>query len=149
MDMQKQHIPARTEFVNSSTYSDPGGHFPFSEVNSGDYSWAIFTIADKLENIYSGYGPISLSGGYRNPVHNANIIPTGAPESRHIYGDAADIATTVNTWKNLRDAVHKYYPNACCEPKAVSGTGHLHVDWRPPEQCPLPDKYGNYWDCTE
>ena len=147
VDMKKQHIPARTEFVNSSTYSDPGGHFPFSKVNWGDYSWAIFTIADKLESMYSNYGPFTLSSGYRNPVHNANLTPPGAPESSHIYGYAADI-NTINPqmWKALEMKAQKL--SACCEPWEESTYGHLHVDWRP-TACPTPDQQGYDWDCTD
>jgi hypothetical protein len=148
VDMGKLYHPARGEFVNSSTYSDPGGHFPFSEVNWGDYSWAIFTIADKLESMRTAYNnPISLSSGYRNPVHNANIIPTGAPESRHIYGDAADIRTNNDPvmWNSLEKIAQSL--NACCEPLSY-GIDHLHVDWRsvsPVNQTTCPAS----WNCTK
>ena len=90
IDMGKNTVPHRGDFVSAATYVDPGS-FAFHEINSGDYSVAVFAIAQHLQNIRNQFGhPMAVNSGYRNPVHNMNL-PGSAPESRHIYGRAADI----------------------------------------------------------
>ena len=135
IDLNKHFLPGREEFVNEGTYVDPG-HFPFSEINTGDYSWAIFTIAQHLENIRNAIGSqnMPVNSGYRNPVHNANI--GGATESRHIYGDAVDIAlrdynndgkVDREDWVYMRNAA--YTEGATyIEPFYLTPTW-IHMDW--------------------
>ncbi|HEX8499937.1 MAG TPA: D-Ala-D-Ala carboxypeptidase family metallohydrolase [Pyrinomonadaceae bacterium] len=110
-------------------------HFTFAELNGGDFPWAILRgdLLRGLENIRArnGDAPLRINSGYRNPRHNAGI--TGAArQSQHMYGTAADIASTETTWQVLHD--HAKGSNACVEPLDVSGVGHVHVDWRGP--CP-------------
>jgi zinc D-Ala-D-Ala carboxypeptidase len=44
-----------------------------------------------LENLraQNGNRPLAVISGYRSPQHNADV--GGAPDSRHMYGDAADL----------------------------------------------------------
>lgn len=134
IDMNKATKPTRAQFVNAMTYQNPG-HFSFNEINSGSYSWAIFSIANNLENIRTDIGNMTMTvnSGYRNPIHNANI--GGKPESRHIYGLAADIAVidyngdgNVNKtdWDILATAAQQ--ADAWVEP--YTDTGYwVHMDW--------------------
>jgi len=136
-------VPARGEFRNQQTYVNLPGHFPFDDINGGDYTWVIFTIAQNLENIRTAIGnrPMDVRSGYRNPAHNAGLIPNpGAPNSRHIYGDAADIANgdfngdgdTTNDDRILMRTEAKD-KGACVEPLNLT-PWHIHMDWRGP--CP-------------
>ncbi|MFH0774027.1 MAG: fibronectin type III domain-containing protein [bacterium] len=103
IDMNKNRTPNRPEFVNAQTYVNPG-HFAFNEINiNQQYTWAIFTIAQHLENIRNvlitvpGSDLMPVNSGYRNPIRNASV-PGPALNSWHIYGRAADIAN--QDWNN-------------------------------------------------
>ncbi len=135
IDMDKNHIPARSEFVDANSYVDPG-HFSFNEINFGDYSWAIFSIAQHCENIRTAMGcPLTVNSGYRSPIHNANI--GGAANSRHMYGDAVDFAvqdfnndgqTNQTDWQMLADECENEGATYV-EPYSMTGTW-VHADWR-------------------
>lgn len=131
-DMEKLHKPTRGEFVNAQTYVNPG-HFSFDEINcKGDITtWAIFTITQHLENIRAIWNqPMTVNSAYRTPIYNASLKPPGAKNSRHIYGDAADIDVDNNNpqeWAALCElAVAK---GACIEPYSMA-RGWVHMDWR-------------------
>jgi len=132
IDMNKARVPERGEFSNS------GGteHFTFDELNSGHYSWGIITDAlyTGLEATRTNYShPMDVSSGYRNPIHNAD--EGGVPESRHIYGLAADIYVRDlngngdierSEWDVLADAAEA--AGAWVEPWEDTGTW-VHMDW--------------------
>ena len=126
-----QYGVAFTPTCADFTQTAHSAHFSFAELNSGDYTWAIIggSLLNGLECVRTGNGntPLIINSGYRNPAHNANI-PGAAPQSRHMFGDAADIASNAGTWQALRNAGKNC--GACVEPQNVSGTGHVHVDWR-------------------
>ncbi len=135
IDMNKATKPARSAFVNAQTYTNPG-NFSFSEINSGTFTWAIFTIAQHLQNIRAAIGNQSMpvNSGYRNPIHNAAI--GGAPESRHIYGDAADIGlqdwngdgtTDQDDWTLMYNAAHN--EGAWVEEPFSLTPTWVHMDW--------------------
>lgn len=144
MERNGQHIsgvPNRNEFVNTQTYVNPG-HFAFNEINiNQQYGWAIFTIAQRLENIRNDSAIVNktmpVNSGYRNPIRN-EAQPGSALNSRHIYGDAADIGRrdfngdgNVDSldWKRLRDVAKRLYPNVWIEDEVDTGTW-VHMDWR-------------------
>ena len=105
-------------------------HFSFAELNSGDYSWAIIrdSLLTGLECVRTGNGNVALTinSGYRNPAHNAAV--GGESQSRHMFGDAADIASNDQTWDPLHNAGKSC--GACVEPRSATFPGHVHVDWR-------------------
>ena len=105
-------------------------HFSFAELNSGDYSWAIIrnSLLTGLECVRAGNGNVALTinSGYRNPAHNAAV--GGESQSRHMFGDAANIASNTQTWDPLHDAGKSC--GACVEPRSATFPGHVHVDWR-------------------
>lgn len=106
-------------------------NFSFAELNSGDFSWAILraTLLTGIEKTRSNNGDsaLTVNSGYRNPKHNATI-PGSAPNSRHVHGDAVDFQSSADTWDSLRKAGKD--AGACSEPQDLSGTGHVHLDWR-------------------
>jgi hypothetical protein len=87
-------VPRRQSF----TQSKGSAHFSFAELNSGDYGWAI--ISDRLlaglETMRTEVGDriLTITSGYRNPAHNATAGDTAVFNSRHQYGDAADVTPT-------------------------------------------------------
>jgi hypothetical protein len=155
-DMNRNQKPERNAFVNAQNYIDPG-HFSFEEINStgtvagvplaGDVTtWAIFTVADKLETIRTDIGnrTMPVSDGYRTPIRQL-AISAGAPEGNHQYGLAADIRNSedYNTdgvhvfqdsddWEYLKAAARP--KDACVEPYSDTGSW-VHMDWRI-TQCP-------------
>ncbi|MEN3335356.1 MAG: zinc D-Ala-D-Ala carboxypeptidase [Blastocatellia bacterium] len=126
-----QYGVAFTPTCADFTQTAHSAHFSFAELNSGDYTWAIIrnSLLAGLECVRTGNGNVTLiiNGGYRNPAHNA-AIPGSAPQSRHMFGDAADIASNTGTWQPLHNAGKNC--GACVEPQDLSGSGHVHVDWR-------------------
>jgi hypothetical protein len=105
-------------------------NFTFAQLNSGDYTWAIIrdSLLTGLECVRTANGNVNLTinSGYRNPAHNAQV--GGESQSRHMFGDAADIASNSQTWDPLHDAGKSC--NACVEPRSATFPGHVHVDWR-------------------
>jgi hypothetical protein len=110
-------------------------HFSFALLNTGDHDWAILrpALLAGLEAIYTQNGnrPIRINSAYRNPARNAKL-PGSARNSRHLYGDAVDIASDESTWEHFRAIGIGL--GGCVEPVDLSGTGHVHVDWR--GRCP-------------
>ena len=112
-------------------------HFSFAQLNSGNYKWAVLgkNLLNGLECICKRRPKeqVNLNSGYRNPAHNATL-KGAAPDSRHVHGDAADLASGPRTWQSIsRDGKAC---QACVEPLRLIGNSasHVHVDWR--EKCP-------------
>jgi len=125
------YFPQCSEFTQ--TLSDP--HFTFKELNTGNYSWAILrsyfiSELDALNVLSPGFG---VNSAYRNPAKQKAIdIANGQKYwntgSRHMYGDAVDVATTQSNWTQYQGWGHQL--SACVEPSSMSGYGHAHLDWR-------------------
>ncbi len=71
----------------------------------------------------------TITSAYRNPVRNASL--GGAPDSRHLYGDAADLQTdgTSSNWTTMYDDAYTAGADYR-EPSTQSGYGHVRADWR-------------------
>ena len=127
VDFGVNFVPTCGDFTQDAS----SAHFSFAELNTGDYSWAIIrtSLLDGLECTRSANGdvPLIINSGYRNPAKQNRVNP-GAINSRHVHGDAADIASNASTWQPLHDAGKSC--SACVEPEGLSGAGHVHVDWR-------------------
>ncbi len=99
------------------------------------YGWSLLT-AEMLADIDTwryNYGPMTANSVFRNPSHNALI--GGATNSRHMHGDAIDIANpTVD--QNGRNALIASLPTGSSYPDYIEPTTlacHLncvHADWR-------------------
>ena len=125
--------PACSDLRQTITQDEqPAPHFSFASLQSPDTSWAILrgSLLGGLETIRYKYGiDLVINSGYRTPFHNCcQITPRGTPNSRHIYGDAADIATNSVNWHSIQS--YGKSAGACVEPAQKSGLGHVHVDWR-------------------
>jgi len=104
-------------------------YFAFTELETGDYSWALLRspfVAAKSTGYgidrwrYEYGGPRYTNSVYRNPARNKRI--GGATQSRHMYGDAADLdnrSGSTSEWWNM------YY-----------AAGRAHADWREPTNGP-------------
>ena len=109
-------------------------HFSFGELKSPDADWAILTLnlLEGLEVIRmtEGGSPITITRGYSTPAHNFQVSQGTWPNSQHIYGDAADMATggVQATWDTLSGAATVAL--ACVEPENLSTISHVHADWR-------------------
>jgi len=142
IDMGKATTPTRGEF------SSAGGsaHFSWAELN---HSWNYYTNAKYLwivirdvlytgleaTRTYLGNLPMYINSGYRSPMRNAVI--GGAKNSRHIYGDAADVRVDdfnndgnadYNDWLMLYNAAGQAGADYR-EPYNETGTW-VHMDWR-------------------
>lgn len=81
---------------------------------------AIARLQDVREEVG---GPVQVNSGFRSPAYNTSI--DGATYSRHMYGDAADIAASSLSIAAL---------GAICESLGAGYVGyytaHVHCDWR-------------------
>lgn len=97
----------RNEYAENSLYTPvPGAFvqtvpgmnlFDAASMNTGDYSWFIVSsrMLSALNSIFSAFiqenepWGFSIESGYRNPARN--ILVGGVANSRHVFGDAADL----------------------------------------------------------
>ncbi len=106
-------------------------YFTFWELTRGRYTWAILhqALFSGLDSTRLNYGnPLALTSGYRSPYHN--FTEGGAPGSRHMFNDAADIAVSggsLEIWRQVCQAA--LAAGASVEPRALSSTNHVHAQW--------------------
>ncbi len=123
----------------SGLQTGPGyGAFPFSVLNTGDYSWAVIRndyLYGFLPNVQNSAGyNISVTSAYRNPVRNGAV--GGAYLSRHQWGDAADFkpwftgsgCVDSGNWEWLSE-VAQGQGASYIEPYSLD-CSHLHADLR-------------------
>jgi len=145
-------VPACSNFTQTSGSVD----FPFDQLNTGDFpNWAIlrnvlFAGLDTMQQAcWDQLGPapapvcnfnFRITSGYRNPSDNAST-PNSGQNSRHMFGDAADIATSGQAqWNILRPIAKSNAVNACVEPYSVQKNyAHIHVEW--PDMNSLTDTF--------
>jgi Putative peptidoglycan binding domain/Peptidase M15 len=81
-----------------------GRYFRFSEFKSKGNGWIKVerTLVRALDIYRERYGPTPVVSGYRDPNYNRKV--DGAPNSQHLYGNAADIpgVAAVGAIRNLR-----------------------------------------------
>ena len=70
--------------------------------------------------------PVYVNSGIRCPEHNADPTVGGASDSRHLYGDAADIRCNDKTPRELYDIADELFPDGGV---GLYGWG-IHVDDR-------------------
>ena len=125
IDMKKNHVLRRHDFVSHGG----SANFTFADIQSRDRAkWAVFSAFPHLEEWRTEYGqPLQINRGFTTPRHNASV-PGAAKNSQHLYGTAADVNSTDADWEEKRDAAKR--AGACTEPLAISGSHHVHGDWR-------------------
>ena len=121
--------PTCSDFTQSVPASS---HYSFGQWNSGTYSWAILrdSVVANTFCVVSNYGSVpNLNSGYRNPARNAQV--SDATNSRHVYGDAADLsAPNQSQWNTLRNiGKNGVCSVACVEPRSLTPTWY-HGDYR-------------------
>ena len=90
----------------------------------GRYALFMPHVIEKLQRIREDIdGPLFINSGYRNVTYNASV--GGVEHSRHIYGDAVDIDSSVASLEELQ---------ASCIARGATFTSvyesHVHCDWR-------------------
>ena len=122
-------------------FSTSGGtaNFGWSELNrspgSGHPPYGIVrsVLWSGLENTRSNYnrGGIVIDSGYRCP--HGNALVGGAYQSRHMWGDAADMHSQDHPWSQAEWTLLRNAANAAgatyIEPYA-DDPSHVHADWR-------------------
>jgi hypothetical protein len=110
--------------------------------DSPDYALLLSALTNGLQNLQGAYGQqLVIDSGYRSPKVNQPVElangDTHHPDSPHIYGEAADVISTANTWPSLKVAAKRKAVKACVEPLTLqhNRATHIHVDWRRP--CPI------------
>ncbi len=92
VDMKKKYIPERGDF----TIGKSSDNFSFAELSCKcrRHTWQILTdeLLDGLEDtrVFFDNRSMRVNSGYRCPQYNVKLKGSH-PESRHIYGQAADI----------------------------------------------------------
>ena len=112
-------------------YQPESQYFGYDVIRSHDrdYTHAIFrtAIKDAIDWL-KGQLDITittLNRIYSSPAHQANKNAS-AMNSRHVYGDAADIHSTSATWQDLRnDAINVLSTDPCVGLDPISWTPHL------------------------
>ena len=138
----KTYIPRCEDFrYQPTTWA---GNFGWTVIQSHGHQTrhpdhAIFqtTIDNSMERMrLMSSGWPTYNRVYSCPAHNATI-PGAAVNSQHIYGDAADIASSQSNWQTIRNDAYDLLdpnftnvPRPCAEPQSASGYGHVHIDHR-------------------
>ncbi len=116
-------------------------YFSFSQLaDKGGYQWALLRdplliSKDKgygLDLIRDNYAADrQIASAYRDPVHNKAV--GGAPRSRHLFGDAADIRNVTRSreeWDRMWTAAQKAEADYIEPLNGPCQLNCLHADWR-------------------
>jgi len=131
-------VPACTDLTDSETNST---NFSWNELNHAQgnphrpmsgVKAALFTNLESTRTHFGG--PIVITSGYRCPHGNKAV--TGAGQSRHMWGDAADMKPTNYTPTEaehdaLRSAAESAGATFLSEWADYPDDRHVYVDWRP------------------
>lgn len=102
-------------------------NFVLNEVMSAHKGrWGVFQVhtVESIQAIRDAIGgPLTVNSGYRSPAYNASV--GGVTWSRHMYGDAVDIVSSVASLDDL---------GSLCDALGAGYVGyytaHVHCDWR-------------------
>nr|WP_236072995.1 D-Ala-D-Ala carboxypeptidase family metallohydrolase [Streptomyces tardus] len=118
-------------------------HFEFSELNTCNSDWSGGKVSAtearenakrtmwKLEAMRRALGdqPIRVTSGFRSVACNDAV--GGAPDSRHLYGDSADLGASPHSLCTLAQAARDHGFNGILGPGYPGHDDHTHVDHRP------------------
>ncbi len=76
----------------------------------------------RLQALRNQVGALKVNSGYRSPTYNSSV--GGATHSRHMFGDAFDLAPVSVSINTLESACTNHGG------KLVEYTSHVHCDWR-------------------
>lgn len=117
-------------------------HFEFSELNTCNSDWSGGKVSAteakenakrtmwKLEAMRKALGdqPIRVTSGFRSVACNEAV--GGAPDSRHLYGDSADLGVSPHSLCTLAKAARDHGFNGILGPGYPGHDDHTHVDHR-------------------
>ncbi|WP_030545064.1 D-Ala-D-Ala carboxypeptidase family metallohydrolase [Streptomyces albus] len=117
-------------------------HFSYSELNQCNSTWAGGAVSAataksnalrtmwKLEALRHALGdqPIRVTSGFRSTACNNAV--GGASNSRHLYGDAADLGVSPHSLCTLAKAARNHGFNGILGPGYPGHNDHTHVDHR-------------------
>jgi hypothetical protein len=132
-------VPACSDF----TQTRGSVYFPFPQLNTGDYSWALVrkplivptSSMYGLDNWRDVYGASRImNSAYRNPAHNYNLPGgPGAANSRHMHGDAADLRNQsggVAEWNAMVGDAYSANADFIEPSNGPCMMACTHADWR-------------------
>lgn len=128
----RQYVPACEELHYRPTTFNFGWNLIQSHGTYFDYAMFQNALASGLEELYAdtAYTITTDNRIYSSPLHQDYVSP-GAPDGRHIYGDAADIHTfSESNWNRTEGWVVSLSPTPCAEPIGISTINHYHIDYR-------------------
>lgn len=137
----RNHGVAVRPYCVSFTTGGGYGDFMFPrDLNHGDHQWGIIRngiLYERLDVTQYYYqtrasDAVAVNSGYRCPIKNASLNPPGATNSRHVYGDGADIRAKFLDKCAQRDNVQwaAYQANAGFVQAYDPPDCHVHADWR-------------------
>lgn len=117
-------------------------HFNFSELNTCNSDWSGGKVSAaqakenakrtmwKLEAMRKAMGdqPIRVTSGFRSV--SCNNAVGGSPDSRHLYGDSADLGVSPHSLCALAKAARDHGFNGILGPGYPGHDDHTHVDHR-------------------
>lgn len=103
------------------------------------YNWALiqyplvapagagYGLSNWISDFETGYGEglPALDSGYRTPTYNSSV--GGSAQSRHMFGDAADLYAGTSTVGGQLQAAAAQAHASYIEPWT---NDHVHADWR-------------------
>ncbi|MBM9619444.1 D-Ala-D-Ala carboxypeptidase family metallohydrolase [Streptomyces zhihengii] len=118
-------------------------HFTYAELNNCNSTWAGGAVSAataksnalrtmwKLEALRHALGdqPIRVTSGFRSTSCNSAV--GGASNSRHLYGDAADLGSGPHSLCTLAKQARNHGFNGILGPGYPGHNDHAHVDHRP------------------
>lgn len=118
-------------------------HFTYAELNTCNTTWAGGAVSAataksnalrtmwRLEALRHALGdqPIRVTSGFRSTACNAAV--GGASNSRHLYGDAADLGSGSHSLCTLAKQARYHGFNGILGPGYPDHNDHTHVDQRP------------------
>ncbi|MEU9854620.1 D-Ala-D-Ala carboxypeptidase family metallohydrolase [Streptomyces sp. NPDC047974] len=118
-------------------------HFTYAELNNCNSTWSGGAVSAttaksnalrtmwKLEALRHALGdePIRVTSGFRSTSCNAAV--GGATDSRHLYGDAADLGSGPHSLCRLAQQARNHGFNGILGPGYPGHSDHAHVDHRP------------------
>ena len=95
----------------------------------GDWGVVQVHAVERLQDLRDAVGVLVVNSGYRSPDYNASV--GGATFSRHMYGDAFDLAPSSVSLSQLESECYAHGAGF-----VSVYTSHVHCDWRNDSQEP-------------
>lgn len=126
-------LPSATRSARASTNFSLNEYVRLPDRNGDRRCYIDLQIAQHVQDLRDAWGgPLILTSTFRSPRYNAAI--GGAVYSRHMYGDALDVAVPderrARDFYNLALAIGVDFVDAFDNTIAADGSGWVHIDDR-------------------